>query len=331
MDMKLIQAANAAGHQPIDILHAAPNGAPVRGVICAANEASFAETFASQPLTTFIAGLPAEQGVEDMLDFIAPPVPCGRRFEYRGFGNSQQLLSETDDARALGANFKVVEFKGDLTSSRTVNKGLAFIGDLDQVGEIPNWEQLYAGWLRGRILRNELRRAFTALLALHAGTTAKWITTPVTDPDTDLIELVESLGDSVGLDANAIVIGSQAWTYRVKNLRSTDKAGGFASSMMTPAQLGEWLGVGDGLRKVNHRYATGTGDKTRMLGAYAVAFHRSGSAIMEDPSSVKRFVTTTGGAFQAYRRELGAKLVEISVGHYSNVVGTGGARRINVV
>jgi hypothetical protein len=330
MDLKLIEAANAAGHRIIGECAVQERGNTLPGVLCAANEASFAETFASQPLTTFVAGLPAEAGVQEMLDYIAPPVPCARRFEYRGFGTTQQMLSETDDIRAIGANFKAVEFKGDLTSSRTVNKGLAFIGDLDVLGEIPNWEQLYAGWLRGRILRNDLRRAFTALLALHAGTTAKWLTAPVTDPDTDLLDLVESVGDSVGLEANAMVFGSQAWNSRVKNLRSTDKAGGFASSMWAPNQVGEWLGLAEGARKSTHRYATGTGDKTRMLGSYVVAFLRSSSPVMEDPSSLKRFVTTTGGAFQVYRRELSAKLVEISVGHYSNIVGVGSARRLNV-
>lgn len=331
MDMKLIAAANAAGHQVIElapVLYGAVGSRP--GILCAANEASFAETFMSQPLTTFIAGMPDQDNLQAALDFVAPPVPAARRFEYRGFGNVQQMLSETDDARGIGAGFKVVEFKGELTSARTVNKGLAFVGDLDVLGEIPNWEQLYSNWLRVRCLRNELRRAVTALLALHAGTTVKWLTTPATDPDTDLIELVESLGDSTGLDANAVAIGNSAWSSRVKNLRSTDKAGGFASSMWTPAQVGEWIGVTEGVRKFGERYATGTGAKTRLLGDYVVAFHRTSSPVMEDPSSLKRFVTMTGGAFQVYRRELAPKLVEISVSHYSNIVSTGGARRLNV-
>jgi hypothetical protein len=331
MDTRLIQAANERGHHVIGEAVIEERGTNLRGgLLCAANEAAFTETFMSQPLTTFVVGLPAEAGVQDMLDFIAPQVPCGRRFEYRSFGNSQQMLSETDDIRGIGANFKTVEFKGSLETGRTINKGLAFIGDLDVVSEIPNWEQLYSGWLKGRILRNDLRRAFTALLALHAGTTAKWLTAPVTDPDTDLLDLCESLGDNTGIDANALVIGAQAWCGRVKNLRSSANAGGFAGSMWTPAQVGEWLGLAEGCRKALHRYATGSGDKTRMLGSYAVAFLRSGSPVMEDPSSLKRFVTGTAGAFQVYRRELSAKLVEISVGHYSNIVGVGAARRLNV-
>jgi hypothetical protein len=332
MDTKLIEAANARGHHILGEaeIQMDRGGAMRGGLLCAANEAAFAEAFFSEAITTFVTGLPAEAGVQEMLDFVAPQVPCGRRFEYRNFGNTQQMLSETDDIRGTGSNFKTVEYKGSLETGRTVNKGLAFIGDLDVLSEIPNWEQLYAGWLRGRILRNDLRRAITALLALHAGTTAKWVTTPVTDPDTDLLDLVESLGDNVGLDANALLFGSQAWSYRVKNLRSTDKAGGFASSMWSPAEVASWLGLSEGCRKSTHRYATGSGDKTRMVGAYAVAFHRSGSPVMEDPSSVKRFVTTTKGLYQVYRRELGPKLIEISVGHYSNIVGVGAARRLNV-
>lgn len=329
MDMRLIEAANAAGLTALDI---APmmNGKAVPGIVCAANEASFAENFASEPLTTFVAGMPAEEGIEDLLNWIAPEVPAGRRFEYRGFGNVQQMLSETDDVRGLGANFKTVEFKGDLTSARTLNKGLALILDLDLIDAIPNAEANYAGWLKNRVVRNELRRAITALLALDSGTSAKWVTPTVTDPETDLLALVESLGDSAGLDANALAIGSTAWGYRVTNLRSTDKAGGMASSMFTPAAVGEWLGLPEGCRRVTARYATGTGNKTRMLGAYAVAFRRSGAPVADDPSSLKRFVTTTKGRFQVYRREVSAKLVELSVGHYSNIVATGAGKRLNV-
>jgi len=331
MDSKLIAAANAAGHQVIEMMPAAGGGNIRVGVLCAANEQSFVNTFLSEPLTTFITGMPDQDNIQEALDYIAAPVPAGRRFEFRKCGNVQQFLSEVDDVRGIGANFKVVEFKGEIESGRTINKGLAFVGDLDVLGEIPNWEQLYANWLRVRIMRNELRRAVTALLALDAGTQVKWITSPVTDPDTDLLDLVESLGDVTGLDANALAIGNTAWNYRVKNLRSTDKAGGFASSMWTPQQVGEWLGLESGARKFKERYATGSGNKSRMLGAYAVAFHRTASQVMEDPSSLKRFITTKGGAFQVYRRELGPKLVELSVGHYSNIITTGGAKRLNVV
>jgi hypothetical protein len=331
IDSRFIAAANAAGHQVLELAPILYGAAPSKGIICAANEQSFNNSFMSQPLTAFITGMTDADKIQEALDFIAAPVPAGRRFEFRKFGNVQQFLSETDDARAAGTNFKIVDFKGELETGRTINKGLAFIGDLDVVGEIPNWEQLYAGWLRVRIMRNDLRRAVTALLALHAGSGVKWVTAPVTDPETDLLDLVEALGTTTGLNANALAIGATAWSYRVQNLRSTDKAGGFASSMWTPQQLGEWLGLDQGLRKYSERYGTGSGDKTRMLGAYAVAFHRTSSPVMEDPSSLKRFITTAGaGQFQVYRRELSAKLVEISVAHYSNIVSTGSARRLNI-
>jgi hypothetical protein len=330
IDSRLIAAANAAGHQVLELAPVFYGANPGKGIICAANEQSFNNSFMSQPLTAFVGGMTDADKIQEALDFIAPGVPAGRRFEFRKFGNVQQFLSETDDARAPGTNFKIVEFKGELESARTINKGLAFVGDLDVVGEIPNWEQLYAGWLKNRIMRNDLRRAVTALLALHAGTAVKWITAPVSDPDIDLLDLCEAVGTTTGLNANALAIGSTGWTYRVQNLRSTDKAGGFASSMWTPQLLSEWLGLEQGLRKFGERYGTGTGDKTRMLGAYAIAFHRTSSPVMEDPSSLKRFITTTGGQFQVYRRELSAKLIEISVAHYSNIVSTGSARRLNI-
>jgi hypothetical protein len=327
-DTNLLAAANAAGHQVIEVAPMLTGGNGQRaGVLCAANEQSFNNSFMSEPLTAYVQGMPDQDGIIEALDYIAPQVPAARRFEFRKFGNTQMFLSETDDVRGIGASFKAVEFKGELETGRTINKGLAFVGDLDVLGEIPNWEQLYANWLRVRCFRNDLRRGVTALLALDAGTTAKWLTTPVTDPDADLMDLVEAMGDTTGLNANALTMGATAWSYRVKNLRSTDKAGGFAGSMWTPAQLGEWLGLEHGVRKSNERFATGSGNKTRLLGAYAVAFHRSSSPVMEDPSTLKRFVT---GLPQIYRRELSAKLVELSVSHYSNIVSTGGAKRFNV-
>lgn len=338
IDQRLIDAANESGHKVLG-LAAAPAGINTRpGVLCAANEQSFNDSFFSVPLTTFVAGMPDMDNVQAELDFLCPSVPCGRRFEYRTFGNVQQVLSETDDARGSGANFKVVELKGELESGRTVNKGLAFIGDLDILAEVPDWEQRYAGWLRTRCMRNDLRRAYTALLALHAGTAAKWATDAATDPTVDLLDLVEAVGDSAGMDANAIVVGRTAWTYGLRNLRA--KANPALSMEWTPQGLADMLGV-DEVRKSKARYATGTGSKSRMLAAYAVAFHRSSSPVMEDPSSLKRFVTTSQGAaaaaagvpagpFQVYRRELSAKLVELSVGHYSNIVGLGAARRLNI-
>ena len=327
-DAIFLAAANAAGHQVIElapVLAGNPNRAP--GILCAANEASYNATFMSEPLTTYIQGMPDQDNVQAALDYIAPTVPSGRRFEYRGFGNAQQMLSETDDVRGIGANFKAVEFSGALQQGRTVNKGLAYIGDLDVLGEIPNWEQLYANWLRVRCLRNELRRAVTALLAMDAGTTVKWIATPSTDPDTDLMNLVANLGDVAGLDANALAIGLGGWIKRVTAYSTSTSLGAFARSGFTPQQLGEWLECEFGVRKFKERFATGAGTKTRMLSDYAVAFHRTDSPIMEDPSSIKRFVTTTNGLMQVFRRELSAKLVEISVSHYSNIITTGVAKK----
>ena len=60
------------------------DGHQAHGVICAANEARFESTYYSEPLTTFTVGWKDPEDLQDLLDFIAPPVTVGRRFDASG-------------------------------------------------------------------------------------------------------------------------------------------------------------------------------------------------------------------------------------------------------
>src|SRR3954470_16075090 len=88
------------------------NGNNAAGQLCLANEARFTAAFASEPLTAYATGWVDTNNIEKTLDFLAPPVQTGWRFEFKKADNSEAFLSETDDIRAIGADFKHVEYRG---------------------------------------------------------------------------------------------------------------------------------------------------------------------------------------------------------------------------
>src|SRR5688572_12549874 len=88
------------------------NGNPPPGVVCLANEARFTAEFASEPLTSFTVGWSDTNNIEKTLDFLFPPVQTARRFEFKKADNAEAFLSETDDVRAIGADYKHVEYRG---------------------------------------------------------------------------------------------------------------------------------------------------------------------------------------------------------------------------
>src|SRR5439155_25073192 len=72
--MKEILVANDSG----DML-GIDNGNPSPGIVCMANTSRFVEAFFSEPLTTYATGWRDTDGLQDLLDFIAPPTETPRR------------------------------------------------------------------------------------------------------------------------------------------------------------------------------------------------------------------------------------------------------------
>src|SRR5215471_6834255 len=117
---------NAGAFAPLERLERLErdNGSILPGQICLANESRFNSAFFSEPLTTYAAGWRDPNNLEALLDFLAPPVQVGRRFEYKQADNSESFLSDTDDMRAIGADSKRVEYNGSTVQDKTCNKGL---------------------------------------------------------------------------------------------------------------------------------------------------------------------------------------------------------------
>src|SRR5688572_18776059 len=209
------------------------NGALEPGQMCLANESRFNSAFFSEPLTAYATGWRDPNNIEALLDFVAPPVQVGRRFEFKKAENSEAFLLDADDIRAIGSSFKSIEYKGSSTSDKTLNKGLTVRVDLDVVGEMPNWRELYTARLLQRLLRSEFRRAMDLLLGSATNTAKTWDTTAGKDPDQDILtELLTSV-DAMGVRSNRIVFGDVAWNKRVLAHRAQATAGGYASAGLT--------------------------------------------------------------------------------------------------
>ena len=312
-----------------DKLVALANGLPMEGavqpthdLVALANAAAFADTYFSEPLTAYAAGWRDPSNLEEELDFIAPPVQSSRRFEFRSMDQKADFISETDDTREPGADFKAVKYQGKIVQQKTVNKGLAIYIDLDEIGDQPNFEQIRTGFLMRRIMRNELRRA-VGIFAAGATMVAKTWDSKA-DPDGDILKMLESAADLIGFQPNRVYVGQKAWNKRVLSLRSQLTSGALATTNITPDELAAWAGV-DQVFRSRSRYADSANTKAQIVGAQVFGFYAEQGMSQEDPSHVKRFWSpcVDGSKFRVYRQVVSEKIIKISVEHYSNVVQTG--------
>ncbi len=299
------------------------------GEICLANEARFTEDHYSEPLTAFGVGYRDPANVEAELEFVAPRVLTGRRFEFKKANNAEEFYSEEDDVRSIGADFKRVAYTGTSVNEKTLNKGLTFRADLDQVGDQPNWREIVTGRLIRRIWRNDLRRAKTILAAAANNTAKTWDTTALKDPDMDVLNDLLAAVDVSGIYPNRILFGDTAWAKRLLSLRAQNLKGQGNSATLTPAELAAWLGVEE-LRISKTRYASSATAKTQIVGNLVLMFYAEAGQSPDEASNIKRFVSTVegGGFLRVYEQQVSAKLIDITVEHYSNSVVTSSGNSI---
>jgi hypothetical protein len=291
------------------------------GEIGLANEARLESRYYSEALTTYIQGWRDPNNIEDTLNFLAPPVQVGRRFEFKKWDNADDFLSETDDERAIGSAFKRVDYKGTSSTDKTLNKGLTFRADRDEYQEVPGWRELIVGRLKQRILRNELRRVVTAIAAAANNTAKTWDTTAGKDPDQDVLTELIAAVDASGIRPNRLLYGEVAWNKRALAHRAQDTAGGYASAGLTPAQVAGFLGV-DEIKLSRERYQSAAATKSKVVPDIVLFFYALNSPTIEDPSHCKRFWSPVegGGMFRVFEQEVGSKFTDITVEHYSKAV-----------
>ena len=301
------------------------------GVICAANENRFEAAQLSEPLTAFTVGWRDPEDLRGLLDFLAPSVRVGRRFEFKRADNAEAFLSETDDVRAIGSAFKRVDYIGESVNAKTFNKGLTIRIDHDEeVGD--DWQERYVQLLVQRLLRNEIRRAITALDSQDVSDTKTWTWTSGTypNPDSDLRTALAAAASLCGVRPNRVVFGESAWDLRSTAYYMQATAGAFQAAGQTPDDLAKRIFV-DGVRVMSSRYTNGT-TRDLVLGNNVYAYFAQDGVMKDDPSNIKRFVTPAGGSdFRVYV-ETNSKFTDITVEHYSAIVITStlGIRKLAV-
>jgi hypothetical protein len=283
-------------------------------------------------------------------------VSVGRKFEFIQATNAEEFISEIDDVRGIGADFKRIEFTSSKVVSKTYNKGLTMRIDMDEVNDLPNWQEIYTGRIMRRLLRNEYRRGLAILIAAaQANATAApdlnpqgvtWNSTAGKDADMDAINACTRYFDGAGLGPTRAVYSHNAWNARLMSLRNINVPGGYLNANFTPQQLAAFLGLDD-IYVSKERMTTGTRllpTKTPITNATGatlpantypvVVFLAEAGQTPEDPSNIKRFVSATVGGtpFRVYVAPWGSKFTDVTVEHYSNIIATStlGVQLLNV-
>lgn len=288
------------------------------GQIQLASEQRFEHSSYSEALTAFAMGWQDSEPVVSLLDYIAPKVPVGRRFEFRRADSSESFLTEVDDIRAEGATFKRVAYSGDSICAKTLNKGLTVRVDHDEIVS-DDWQERTVQKLLARLYRNELSRAIEALAQVCTHETElNWSDLKNMGPDADVLKAIFNEGQKSLVEPNRALFGRGAWQLRHQYYANQERAGAFAGLLMSPDELATHLGL-DSVRLAKERLVGSEGN------AYCnqvFLFNGERYVDKDDASNLKRFVTPTSeGNFRVFM-ETTAKYTDISVEHYSQIINT---------
>ena len=295
-------------------------GAGLGTEIALINEERFTAAYYSEPLTQYATGWTDSENLQALLDFIAPRVPVGRRFEFKQAVNSEAFLSEQDDDRAIGSEFKRIEYKGSTINGKTLNRGLTYRLDLDEEGGGILTEELIVARILQRLRRNQFRRAWTAFIAgAELNTGVKWSDGTSKNPNEDIRSAILRSQTAAGVFPNRLLIDLQAWAYRAQGLAAQLTAGSIGTYLQTIDQVAAFLALDEGMLS-KAVYTTGTvvtPTKTRITNATVAVFMGQDAPSRDDPTNMKHFVTPVGdGDFRVYRQPVGSKFVDITVEYY---------------
>lgn len=291
------------------------------GIILASNDANFDGAHLSEPLTEFVADTPDEEGLDVILEAMAPSVPVGRAFTYLVHDTKEafQAALSNEDIREIGGEFSKVRLTGTQTNGRTVNKGLTIILDNDQGGEDSAVQQRAVTNLRNRLLRTEIYRTEALLEANDTALTPNWgASNTAADPDGNIAADLELGGDARGIDSNIVVYCGGAWIRRFLSLGLGSNAARHQTRNLTTEQLAQLIGA-DRVVNAKVRYQSSATAKTKVGDNKVYSYYAKGGLMPNDPSNIKRFVTMTeGGMFRIYIQPL-LKRTAVTVEHYSSI------------
>lgn len=297
----------------------------MKNKITLANSDAYNAANLSEPLSAYCAGLPIDDGAAELLAFIAPEVKTAKRFEYTKFGDGIMLVDE-DDERAVRGEFKEIDISGDVVNAKLVNHGLTLAIDDDEF--FADYEQEAVRILKNRLVANELSRAVAMAKAAAGALESKtWKSGGGTNPDLDIRKLITSVGDKGGINANRVLVGDAAWTYRLESLLGSQNTAAGGQAMFTIDNLRGFVGA-EKILTCDKRFETKVKDSDgkaakeykAFLANYVLAFNARDGISKFDASTFKRFVGEEG--FKVYV-EKKTKRTIVTVEHYSLLAQTG--------
>ena len=290
-----------------------------------ANDERFVETYFSEPLTNYAVGFRDPNNIEATCSFFAPPVPVGRRFEWKAAVNAEEFQSETvDDLRAIGSDFKSVKYTGTDVTDKTLNRGLTIIVDLDNVVGT-NWQNQKVAKLLRRLWRNRLRRAMAAIGAAAVQVPYTWDKSSGVNPDQDVRNELIAAANISGIRPNRVGYGDSALNNRMAAFGAQNNPAGYIGYMADPMQsLASALMV-DKCIVSKERYQSTAAAKSEIVGNGVFAFFAEDGVDTEDASNIKCFISSFdaeqgGGLVRVYVQQLSAKLVAVTVEMYEKIV-----------
>jgi len=286
------------------------------GQICLMNEALFTQEHFSEPLTTFATGWRDPSNIVELMNFIAPPVQVGRRFEFKQAINAEEFIVDSDDIRAIGASFKEVTYTGTTVYSKTLNKGLSIRLDNDQYTDLAQAQNMLTAKLLRRLYRSEYARCL-AILAAAATNNAKTWSSGTPNPINDLRSIILAGELLSGISNNRLLWAKDAWSTQQAAFETANNPLGYSYAKMTPQQIAEALLCDKGM-VTNAVYQSSATGKSRLAAGLIFSFFAEDGVDKEDPTHIKRFwsPTDSGGPIRVYS-QVYAKYVEVTVEHYS--------------
>lgn len=287
------------------------------------NEASLVTL--DQPLTNYAVGYPGEDNLQAILDTLAPAVPGAQSFQYFVHNEKEEwidLLGGNEDIRAVGGDFKKLKTGMNKADGSVDEKGITICIDHRMGGNLPGVRQAQVQRAKNILLRTEVRRVFAALdSSLSAETSENWgPANTARDPDGSIISLLDSSGDTRGINSNLIVFGGGASLKRKKAYRALKLAGSTFDYIVDPAEMAAEYEVNTVLN-VNLRRQSTASAKAKILSDYVYGYYAGGTT-PDDPSNIKRFLDVSAGTSFVVFVEEKARYTEITVWHASRIVKT---------
>jgi hypothetical protein len=312
---------------------------PVLGQITVANSAQNYAGSLAQDVQGYLAGLPSSDE-SSRLELLFPGMQTNDFFQFAK-ADDEAFLTEADDSdiRGIGASFKRVQYRGSTVTLATQQKGLTMRVDhktLPKIGGVvvAGWENRYAASLKNRLIRADIVRGMGVVDA--ASTNAAITFSAATNPDGLLRAQAQLSRLAIGDLANVqLVIGNAAWQGRQDAYEAATRANtGVANhSDYDEEMLARYLGI---KRVVIHdgiKQEVKAGAKTNVLGLAAYSYAVTDSAILDDPSNIKRaYSPVTGGGEWAVAIQESAVYTDITVWHESLIFApqTTGVRKTTV-